>query len=222
FPMKFLEENLVEWLQRPELSELRAAFSPRIVAQNSYICQADSPENEIFIVTRGRARVYLGYEDKEFNLAILAPGDIYSTHTGASVQAMEDMEILGMDAATFLAHMAMNGEVNRTMIKVLGNVLKSSFGIIEGLVFKDVSCRLLSLLLTEAKRQQPQGDGAVVLHINLSVEQIARMVGSSRQTVSTQLNRLIRNNLLYKRGRGSFVIPDISALEDYYCAADCL
>jgi len=220
--MKFLEENLLEWLQRPELAELRAAFSGRIIRKNDFICQADSSENSIFIVTRGRARLYLGYEDKEFNLAILSPGDIYSTHTGAYVQAMEDMEVLVMDALAFRRYMLVNGEVNRAMIKVLGNVLKSSFSIIDGLVFKDASCRLLSLLLTEARRQSPSADGAVVLHINLSVEQIARMVGSSRQTVSTQLNRLIREKLLHKQGRGAFVIPDITALENYYSSADCL
>ena len=220
--MKFLEENLLEWLHRPELTELRAAFTARIVGKNSFICQADSSENSIFIVTRGRARLYLGYEDKEFNLAILSPGDIYSTHTGAYVQAMEEMEVLVMDALAFRRYMALNGEVNRAMIKVLGNVLKSSFGIIDGLVFKDASCRLLSLLLTEAKRQQPSQDGVVVLQIDLSVEQIARLVGSSRQTVSTQLNRLIRQNLLHRQGRGAFVIPDITALEEYYSTADCL
>ncbi|WP_321283807.1 Crp/Fnr family transcriptional regulator [uncultured Vibrio sp.] len=220
--MKFLDENLVEWLKRPELSELRAAFSVNLISKNSFVCQADSTDNTIFIVTRGRARVYLGYEEKEFNLAILATGDLYSTHTGAYVQAMEELEILITDAPTFLQHMARNAEINLAMIKVLGNVLKSSFSIIDGLVFKDATCRLLSLLLTEAKRQQPQHDGTVVLQIDLSVEQIARMVGSSRQTVSTQLNRLIRSKLLHRQGRGAFVIPDITALETYYSTADCL
>ena len=33
--MKFLEENLVEWLQRPELAELRAAFSVHHVGKNA-------------------------------------------------------------------------------------------------------------------------------------------------------------------------------------------
>lgn len=219
--MKFLDENLIDHLQRLEFAALRESLSTKQVAQNGFICQPDSTDNDIFIVASGRARVYLGYEDKEFNLAILAAGDLYSTHTGAYVQAMEKMEILLMDAMTFRRHMASSSEVNLAMIKVLGNVLKSSFGIIDGLVFKDATCRLLSLLLNEAKRYPPQQDGTVVLHINLSVEQIARMVGSSRQTISTQLNRLIRHKLLHKQGRGSFVIPDITALEAYYSTSDC-
>lgn len=220
--MKFLNENLLDHLQRPEFAALRQALQTRQITKNGFICQPGSPHNDIFIVTRGRARVYLGYEDKEFNLAILAPGDIYSTHTGTYVQAMEEMEILVMDALTFRQHMAQSSEVNMAIIKVLGNVLKSSFNIIDGLVFKDAACRLLALLINEAKRHEPQQDGTVVLHINLSVEQIARMVGSSRQTVSTQLNRLIRRKLIRKQGRGAFVIPDISALDMYYSSADCL
>lgn len=220
--MKFLNENLIDHLQRPEFAALRQALQTRQTTRNGFICQPGSQDNEIFIISRGRARVYLGYEDKEFNLAILAPGDIYSTHTGAYVQAMEAMEILVMDALTFRRHMAQSSEVNLALIKVLGNVLKSSFNIIDGLVFKDAACRLLALLINEAKRHEPQQDGTVVLHINLSVEQIARMVGSSRQTVSTQLNRLIRRKLIRKQGRGAFVIPDISALDMYYSSADCL
>ena len=92
--MKFLDENLLDHLQRPEFAALRESLSMKQVAQNGFICQPDDAENAIFIVASGRARVYLGYEDKEFNLAILAPGDLYSTHTGAYVQAMEAMEIL--------------------------------------------------------------------------------------------------------------------------------
>ena len=220
--MKFLNENLIDHLQRPEFAALRQALQTRQISRNGFICQPGSQDNEIFIISRGRARVYLGYEDKEFNLAILASGDIYSTHTGAYVQAMEEMEILVMDALTFRQHMAQSSEVNMAIIKVLGNVLKSSFGIIDGLVFKDATCRLLSLLLNEAKRHEPQPDGTVVLHINLSIEQIARMVGSSRQTVSAQLNHLIRRKLIRKQGRGAFIVPDVSALDTYSASADCL
>jgi CRP-like cAMP-binding protein len=220
--MKFLEENLIEHLQRPEFSQLREAFVTRSYPRNSFVCQPDSEENSIFIVSKGRVRVYLGYEDKEFNLAILAPGDIYSTHTGVYAQAMDEVELLATGVTAFRRQMASDGEVNRAMIKVLGNILKSSFAIIDGLVFKDVACRLLGFLLAEAKRQKPDNGEAVVLHINLSVEQLAGVVGSSRQTVSTQLNRLIRDGVIQRQGRGSFVIADLATLEKHCQAAGCL
>ena len=219
--MRFLEENLLDHLQGDEFETLRSSFISRSYQKDSYICQPDSRENIIFIVQSGRARVYLGYEEKEFNLAILTPGDIYSTHTGTYVQALSLLEVLATDVGTFHQQMASDAEVNKAMIKVLGNILQSSFKIIDSLVFQNTSCRLLSLLLTEAGRRDTKPNGSVLLDMDLSVEQIAGLVGASRQTVSTQLNKLIKAGLIHRRARGTFMIPDLDALEREYLRNDC-
>ena len=212
--MKFLEENLLDHLGRPEFSELRAALSLRRYPKNGYVCLPGEDDNLVFIVSRGKVRVYLGYEEKEFNLGILTVGDIYSTHTGCFVQALEESEILVTDVATFLQRMIDDPEVTKAMVRVLGNILKTSFSIIDGLVFKDVNCRLVALLAGEARKHgKPDSQGAVEVVIGLNVEQLARLVGSSRQTVSTLLNDLIRAGLLERRERGVFRIPDLQLLE---------
>jgi len=211
--MKFLKDNLLEHLQRPEFSQLRSKFSSRHLPKSAFICQPGAEENLVFIVAAGKVRVYLGYEDKEFNLGILTQGDLYSTHTGTFVQAMSDIEILVTDVATFRQSMMGHPEVAVSMVRVLGDILKTSFDIIDGLAFKDANCRLVSLLMNEAqKRGIVMKDGSVCVEIGLSVEQIARLVGASRQTVSTLLNDLIRANLLKRAERGCFIIPDPSAL----------
>ncbi len=48
--MKFLDENLIDHLQRPEFAALRESLSTKQVAQNGFICQPDSTDNDIFIV----------------------------------------------------------------------------------------------------------------------------------------------------------------------------
>ncbi|MGB3211223.1 MAG: Crp/Fnr family transcriptional regulator [Desulforhopalus sp.] len=212
--MKFLEENLLDHLRRQEFAGLRSALSARNYPKGSYICQPGTEENLVFIVARGRVRVYLGYEDKEFNLGILTEGDIYSTHTGTFVQAMENVELLVTDVATFRRRMVGDPEVTKAMVRVLGNILKTSFSIIDGLAFKDANCRLAALLSNEARRHGiVERSGGIKVEIDLSVEQIARLTGSTRQTVSTLLNDLIRAGLLERVERGTFSIPDISALE---------
>ncbi len=208
-------------MQGKEFEQLRTSFHSRQFAKNAFVSTPDGEENRIFIVQSGRARVYLGYEEKEFNLAILGRGDIYATHTGTFVQALEPLELLVTDVSAFLMHLASDAEVNKGMIRVLGNILQSSFSIIDGLVFKDTSCRLLHLLLNEAKREKVQPDGSVILKIELSVEQIGHLIGASRQTVSTQLNKLIKNDVLRKGSRGSFVVPDIDLLVAEYQESDC-
>lgn len=212
--MKFLEENLLDHLSRPEFANLQSALVRKSFQKGAYICQPGLGGNQVFIVERGRVRVYLGYEGKEFNLGILTRGDIYSTHTGTYVQALEDSVLLLTDVKNFRQQMVGDPEVTKAMVRVLGNILKTSFSIIDGLVFKDVNYRLLSLLANEARKHGTvRDDGGICVQIDLSVEQIARLVGSTRQTVSTLLNDLQRAGLLIRSDRGVFYIPDIKALE---------
>lgn len=213
--MKLLEENLLDHLQRPEFSELYASLIKRSYPKGSFICQPGSGENQVFIVARGRARVYLGYEDKEFNIGILSKGDIYSAHTRAFVQALDEIEVLTTDIATFGQKMLDDPEVAKAMVNILGSMLKNSFNIIESLIFKDVNSRLLELFANEAQKHGiPAPEGGVIVHIDLSIEQIALLVGSTRQTVSKFINQLSREGLIKRLERGKFLISDLSALEE--------
>ncbi len=212
--MKFLEENLLDHLQRPEFAELHSVLISQKYAKGGYICQPGTASNRVFIVESGKVRVYLGYEEKEFNLGILSKGDIYATHTGTFVQALTDAVLLMTDVTTFRQRMVGDPEVTKAMVRVLGNILQTSFTIIDGLAFKDVNSRLVALLSNEARRHGISlQDGSVQIQIDLSVEQIARLVGSTRQTVSMLLNDLVRADLLERPGRGSFLISDLQALE---------
>lgn len=212
--MKFLEQNLLDYLQRKEFSDLYASLKIRKYTKGSFITQPGSEENLVLIVVKGRARVFLAYEDKEFNLGILSKGDIYSTHTRAFVEALEDLEVLVTDAMTFRQKMLDDTEITKAMIGILGGMLKNSFSIIEGLVFKDVGSRLATLLVTEAKRHgKNMSKAGIIVHIDLSIEQVAKLVGSTRQTVSTFLNELTRDGVIKKLERGRFLICKLEILE---------
>lgn len=212
--MKFLDTNLLDHLQRPEFAELRGAFATRRHAARSLVFAPDTEENLVFIVVSGRVRVYLAYEDKEFNLGILGKGDIYSTHSGTFIEALEDTELLTTDVRIFRRRMTGIPEVTTTMVRVLGNILRNSFSIIDGLVFLDAGKRLSALLAHEARRGGEPQDGGLLLRMDLPVEQLARLVGASRQTVSTLLNGLARQGLIEIRARGQYFIPDLDKLEE--------
>ncbi|MBU1001621.1 MAG: Crp/Fnr family transcriptional regulator [Proteobacteria bacterium] len=211
--MKFLEENLLHYLRRPEFAELRTAFHTRTFAKGSLIYSPDEKDNLVFIVSSGRVRVYLAYGDKEFTLGILGTGDIYSSHTETFVQALDDVELQVIDVKAFRRRMVGDPEVTKAMVRVLGNILKASFAIIDGLVFKDANCRLIALLVTEARRHGISEPDGVRVDIDLPVEQVARLLGATRQTVSTLLNELVRAGLIRKVARGQYLIPDVEALD---------
>jgi len=212
--MKFLEENLLDHLQRPEFADLRSSLTERTYPKGALIAHPGHGENRVFIVASGKVRVYLGYEDKEFNLGILSRGDIYSTHSGTFLEALAPTELILTDLSTFRRKMVSDPEVMKAMVRVLGNILKTTFSIIDGLAFKDVNHRLIALISSEARRNGiPTPSGALLITLDISVEQVARLVGSTRQTVSTLLNDLERLGLLSRPERGKLLVPDLGALE---------
>ena len=278
--MKLSDVDLLEALERPECAPLREMFAARRVARGQGIFWPDEQEDLVLVVKSGRFRVYLSYGGKEFTLAILQRGDIYSSHTGAHVQALADGEVLLADTRVFRRRMTDLPEVSAIMVRVLGQMLRSTFFLIEGLVFRDSNTRLASLLLEQAERVAPadpadlaaldatsEADDATsassasdgvpshgphgphdprdpahapaamrpahapdrrhampapsvqpgsgqVIRLDLTTEQLAGMVGATRQTVSTLLNDMIRSGILERVGRGAYRVRDMDRLRE--------
>lgn len=258
--MKLSDVDLLEALERPECAPLREMFAARRVARGQGIFWPDEQEDLVLVVKSGRFRVYLSYGGKEFTLAILQRGDIYSSHTGAHVQALADGEVLLADTRVFRRRMTDLPEVSAIMVRVLGQMLRSTFFLIEGLVFRDSNTRLASLLLEQAElaeriapagpagaadaeatpdapdtadAEDPQdvpstaaarrhtmparpvqpGSGQII-RLDLTTEQLAGMVGATRQTVSTLLNDMIRSGILERVGRGVYRVRDMDRLRE--------
>lgn len=211
--MKFPGINLLEELERDELHELHAVFNTRTLPKNAIIYTPDEREDLTFIIKKGRVRVYLAYADKEFTLAILRPGDLYSTHAGCYVQSLSSTQLLVADVHAMKTLMDRNPVFTRTMVRVLGHILKNTFSIIGGLVFKDIYARLLDYIIDEAQQAGLPHHSGVLIDLNLTIEQLAQLVGASRQTVSTLLNDMLRAGFIIKHGRGQYIIPDLPALK---------
>ncbi|MCT4534585.1 Crp/Fnr family transcriptional regulator [Halodesulfovibrio sp.] len=220
--MKFAEINLLSELSKPEFAELRAAMHERkfvateVIADPSCTTDEDMTKPDfyaagsVFIVKEGRLRVFLAAEGKEFTLAILEAGDIYTCHTGTFVQALTSGVLLTTSIAVFHTYMRDIPQVSKVMVRILGNMLKSTFGIIDGLVFGDASTRLADFLLSVAKDEE----GKRLARLGMTGEQLAQHIGSTRQTVSTLLNDMVRSGILLRVKRGVFEIVDESRLEE--------
>lgn len=231
--MKFTSVNLLDELAKPEFSSLLSAFQERRFLKNSMIFtpsydeDLESPtagapsageqlsaENYVFIVRQGLVRVFLAYEEKEFTIAFLRPGDVYVSHSSAQVQAAEDTTILLTDTATFNTRMMSVPQFTVTIVRVLGGILKNTFSIVDGLALRDVSARLARYLVSAAQDTPPGSDGRRRAHLQLSGEMLAQTLGASRQTISTLLTDLTRSGILLKEQRGVYCILDEGRLRE--------
>lgn len=212
---KLFEKNLLVELQKPEYETILGEFNERSFPKNSIICSPDYDEDFIFIVKQGAIRIYLAFEDKEFLLAILKEGGIYSSHTRAFAEALEDVKLLIMPTAKFLGFMSTYPIFSKTIIGILGELLKQSFSIINSLVFKDVTQRIVEFFLYEARHHGKIDPAGTRIIIDLTMEQLASVVGSSRQTVSTIINHLLRDGALSKLDRKTYLVPNLDILKEF-------
>ena len=210
--MKLSSIDLVKIIESPESGDILKTFKKRSFRKGEIIASPQDNTNFVFIIKEGRARIFMSSPSKEFMLSILSKGDIYSTHTRATCEALEDGMMYICPAPEFTQIAAEHSEFTAIMVKVLGELLSSSFSIIDGFAFRDTELRLTLFLYQEALHSGVEEDGGRYLELTLTVEQIAQIVGASRQMVSTLLNEMYKSKLIERRGRGKFFIPDMERL----------
>lgn len=211
--MKLTDIDLIDVLKSPTCIKYFQEFKEKNYSKKEILFTPDESNNLVFLIKKGRVRVYLANEDKEFTLSILESGDIFSTHTRAFCQALEDTSILIADIRVLKNIVTEVPDVALVMVRVLGDLLKNSITIINGLAFKETRMRLAEFLLRAAEdkgRELPEG---IKVEIGLNTEELAMIIGSTRQTVSTLLNDLRKTDILKKIDRRSYLIIDLEMLK---------
>ncbi len=212
---RLLSINLLNELERPENADFLAEFTEHRHAGKSLIYSPGHDKNQVFVVKTGRLRLYLAVEDKDFSLAILEPGDIFVSHTRAHVQTIEEVTLLVMPISRLHSYMASYPALSTTVIRILGELLSRSFSIIDSLVFKDIRQRLTDFFLYEAENNGSRSQDGTVVRIDLTTTQLAAIIGSSRQTVSTIIGAMLKDGVLARWQRNVYLIPNVDLLRNY-------
>ena len=80
------------------------------------------------------------------------------------------------------------------------------------LIFKDVRTRLIEFIKDIAKNTGEKKGAEIVVNNYLTHQDIASIIGSSRQTVTTLLNDFEKKNLIHYT-RNEMLIPDLALLK---------
>jgi len=164
------------------------------------------------LVRSGRLRVYLAGASRDLTLAFLEPGDLYSTHTPTYVEVAEDATLWMMDTRQFALRLVTDPTATPVMMRVLGRLLRSAVTLIEDLAFREVPARLARFLVEQVERHGvPEADG-VLIPLPWGMEDLASLLGTTRQTVSALVNQWAREGWLQRRGRRQWLVRDAVAL----------
>lgn len=151
----------------------------------------------IFILKSGRVKVsYLSEEGREFIVMILGPGQIYSRHSEALATALADTEVWLFSMPNFQRILASDPRIPLRLIRILGRILRRTNNAIRNLAFRKVSSRLINFLLEQEAEASGREKNSTTFELELTHEEIAALIGSSRQTVTSLLHQLAQEGLI--------------------------
>jgi len=202
------------WLQELTRNGLPEGFEQRELAKGALLSTPSAARNQVFVVHSGRLRVYLAGENRELTLTFLEAGDIYTTHTPTYVEAVAPSSLWLMETAAFARKLATDPSVSPVMMRVLGGMLNNAVTLIEDLAFREVPARLARFLLGLANRRGLVCDEGLLVPLDLGLEDIASLLGTTRQSVSLLINQWEREGLLQRQGRRTLLVRSLRALAE--------
>lgn len=204
--------DLAALARTEQADSLPAGFEARKLAKGHLLSTPDSARDQVFIVRTGRLRVYLAGGSRELSLCFLEPGDIYTTHTPTYVRTVTATTLWMTDTKSFARKLAMDPGATPTLMRVLGRLLANTVDLVADLAFHEVPSRLARFLVGLAQRRGEVSAEGWRVPMDLSMEEIASLLGSTRQTVSSLINQWEREGLLQREGRRRLFIPSLDAL----------
>ena len=210
--------EILEPLSEEELRELlRQSPDTHLNRGEIFYTPEDTTEN-LFILKRGRVRIFRTLDGRELTLAEIEPGTIFGEMAltaqrlrGAYAQALEPSILISMSRAD-LEHLMLNKpQVGIRITHLLSERLHSYEERMEDLTLKDTHARLanLILLLCEGEGVMTRQDIKIPHHY--THERLGTMIGANREAVTRAFATLQDEGAVELRRR-LIHVRDIEAL----------
>ena len=191
-----------------QLAMLAAVITRRGVPRGAMLMAEGDPTDSLYIIISGRLKVMMGEADgKEVILALLGPGEIVGemgliddSPRSATVIAIEPSELLSISKREFRKCLAENFDMAMGVMRGLVRRLREADRKIGSLALLDVYGRVARLLIDMAETV----DGQKIVTKRLPKQDIAKMIGASREMVSRVMKDLQLGG--YIEARGSTIV----------------
>ena len=186
----------------------------------SFVFLSDEPSNSLFFLLKGTIKIGShSLDGKEIIKSIIHPEALFGEmclmgeekRLNFAKAMNENIEYLTINAAEIEEMMKINPRLGTEFMALIGKRLKTAERRLEALIFKDARSRIIDFLKDNiAKRGRKVGFEMMFKH-SLTQQDIANLTGTSRQTVTSVLNELRKENLIYFN-RKSILVRDMARL----------
>lgn len=201
-------------LSDEQLRLLQPCLQQRSYPRNSFILRAGEETDALYIILSGRAKVLIPDEQgREVILATLGPNEFFGEMgllddqpRSASVETLEACQMLRFSKSGFIACLKDNFDLAMIIINNLVKRLRAADRKIESLALIDVYGRVARLLLDQSE----EVDGTWIVRSAPPKQEIARMIGASREMVSRVVKDLQMRGYIRAEKRKIYLLDKIS------------
>ena len=181
-------------LSESELEKLSKVSVRKRVERGAFVVRAAENTDSLYVLLTGRAKVTnTDEEGREIILAWLGPGESFGemglidgSPRSANVVASEACELLVLSKDNFQRCLQDNFLVAQKLMQILVRRLREADRKIESLALLDVYGRVARLLLDLSVEEE----GRRIVKKKISKQDMARMIGASREMVSKVMRDL--------------------------------
>ena len=182
------------------LNTLLTCVQHRSYPRGSFILRAGEETDALYIILSGRAKVLIPDEEgHEVILTVMGPQEFFGEMgllddlpRSASVETLETCEMLRLSKAGFTNVLKDNFELAMLIIRNLVRRMRDADRKIESLALIDVYGRVARLLIDMAQNVE----GKWIVEHAPPKQEIARMIGASREMVSRVVKDLHKKGLI--------------------------
>lgn len=207
------EDNIVKYLKKiylfagltdQELSEIAALCLERRYQKGRIIFVEGEPGDSIYFLKSGLIKVSKQDSDgREHTLHYVNPGDVFAEVVlfdaggyPATAEVVEDSEVGLIRNSDMDRLLIKNPSLTLEMLKIMARRLRNAQQQIMELALKDTTRRLAGLLLKLAEDHGVVKDAGVLITLPLTNQELANLVGTSRETVNRILSELRRRKAI--------------------------
>ncbi len=191
-------------LHEAEGEALYALGTHRSYAKGEAVFRVGDPGAHVYFLETGRVKIFQPSESgREVILWFCLPGEIFGLAEVArgggrvvSAQACEPSKVLAVSQDAFKGFVASRPRAALLSMQVLSARLRGLSDVMVNLIADDVDTRIAKLILRLGARYGRREGRVIHLDLPLTHQEIADMVGTTRQTATTALSRLKRQGVL--------------------------
>lgn len=206
--------RLFDGMSPAEMQEMEKMTRMEEVKKRQPLYLPGDPSTNVYFLKQGRVKISnTDASGKEITFELLEAGDVFGeleamngVPRATAAEALDDALICAIPRDAFTHYLATHPAVTVELTKLIGLRLRKIQSRVEDLVFRDVPARLAQLLLQLGQSHGVSGADGLRLKAKLTHQEMANLIGCSRETVSATLGQFRDEGLLRMDGRTMTIV----------------